>query len=142
MNARDEFAAILREAADAVIAAGLPVLTYEGYADAALASGWRPPRRVITDPAEFGRRARWHDDPGRVGRSAAVDRQRLDRHLIRWAATPAGAVAGRRAARSVIVIPGPRDRAVRHGGPGIAQHNPRILSNYLCRRACDANNMK
>ena len=43
MNARDELTAILREAADAVIAAGLPALTYEGYADAALASEWRPP---------------------------------------------------------------------------------------------------
>ena len=53
MNARDELVAILRDAADAVIAAGLPVLTYEGYADAALASGWRPPPRVITDPAEL-----------------------------------------------------------------------------------------
>ena len=39
MSARDELAAILREAADGVIAAGLPVLTYEGYADAALAPG-------------------------------------------------------------------------------------------------------
>jgi hypothetical protein len=36
-----------------VIAAGLPVLTYEGYADAAIAAGWRPPPRVITDPAEL-----------------------------------------------------------------------------------------
>ena len=53
MNARDELAAILRGAADAVIAAGLPVLTYEGYADAAIAAGWRPPPRVITDPAEL-----------------------------------------------------------------------------------------
>jgi hypothetical protein len=30
MNARDELVAILRDAADAVIAAGLPVRTYEG----------------------------------------------------------------------------------------------------------------
>jgi len=54
MNARDELVAILRDAADAVIAAGLPVLTYEGYADAVLAAGWRPPPRVIVDPAGLG----------------------------------------------------------------------------------------
>lgn len=54
MSSRDELAGILREAADVVIAAGLPVLTYDGYADAAIAAGWRPPPRVITDPAELG----------------------------------------------------------------------------------------
>ena len=53
MSARDELAAILREAAEGVIAAGLPVLTYEGYADAAIAARWRPPPLVITDPAEL-----------------------------------------------------------------------------------------
>lgn len=36
-----------------MIAAGLPVLTYEGYADAAIAARWRPPPLVITDPAEL-----------------------------------------------------------------------------------------
>lgn len=53
MGARDELASILRDAADAAIAAGVPVLTYDGYADAAITAGWRPPCRVITDPAEL-----------------------------------------------------------------------------------------
>jgi hypothetical protein len=30
------------------------VLTYEGYADAAVNAGWRPPPRVVIDPAELG----------------------------------------------------------------------------------------
>jgi hypothetical protein len=51
MSVRDELASVLREAAEAAIAAGLPVLTYEGYADAVIAAGWRPPPMVITDPA-------------------------------------------------------------------------------------------
>jgi|GEM_PF-2781268 hypothetical protein len=54
MGAREELTSILRDAAEAAIAGGHPVLTYEGYADAAVRAGWRPPRRVITDPAELG----------------------------------------------------------------------------------------
>ena len=54
MGAREELTSILRGAAEAAIAGGLPVLTYEGYADAAVMAGWRPPSRVITDPAELG----------------------------------------------------------------------------------------
>ena len=38
MSARDELAPILRESAEGVIAAGLPVLT---YADVVIAAGWR-----------------------------------------------------------------------------------------------------
>ena len=34
MGAREELTSILRDAAEAAIAGGLPVLTYEGYADA------------------------------------------------------------------------------------------------------------
>ncbi len=54
MGAREELTSILRDAAEAAIAGGLPVLTYEGYADAAVMAGWRPPPRVITDPAGLG----------------------------------------------------------------------------------------
>ena len=54
MGAQEELTAILRDAAEAAIAGGLPVLTYEGYADAVVAAGWRPPPRLITDPAELG----------------------------------------------------------------------------------------
>jgi len=54
MSARDELASLLRDAAEEAVAAGLPVLTFEGYADAAIAAGWRPPARVIVDPAELG----------------------------------------------------------------------------------------
>ena len=46
MGAREELTSILRDAAEAAIAGGLPVLTYEGYADAAVMAGWRPPPRV------------------------------------------------------------------------------------------------
>jgi hypothetical protein len=53
MGSRDELALILRDAADAAVAAGLPVLTYDGYADAAIAAGWRPAATLITDPAEL-----------------------------------------------------------------------------------------
>ena len=54
MSARDELASLLRDAAGQAVAAGLPVLTFEGYADAAIAAGWRPPATVIVDPAELG----------------------------------------------------------------------------------------
>ena len=85
MNARDELAAILREAADAVIAAGLPVLTYEGYADAALAAGWRPPPRVIVDPAGLG---------AAPDGTTILDALGVPRQLIgdRWVGTSSGAV--------------------------------------------------
>ena len=53
MDARSELASILRGAADAAVDAGLPVLTHEGYADAAIAAGWRPPSKTIVDPAEL-----------------------------------------------------------------------------------------
>src|SRR6478609_4496644 len=53
MSARDELAAILREAAEGAISSGLPVLTHEGYADAVVAAGWRSPPKVIIDPAEL-----------------------------------------------------------------------------------------
>ncbi len=53
MDARSELASVLRGAADAAIAAGLPVLTHDGYAGAAIAAGWRPPPELITDPAEL-----------------------------------------------------------------------------------------
>ena len=52
-SARDELAAILREAAEGAISSGLPVLTHEGYADAVVAAGWRSPPKVIIDPAEL-----------------------------------------------------------------------------------------
>ena len=51
MGAREELTSILRDASEAAIAGGLPVLTYEGYAEAAVMAGWRPPPRAITDPA-------------------------------------------------------------------------------------------
>ena len=54
MGAQEELTSLLRDAAEAAIAGGLPVLTYEGYADAAVVAGWRPPPRLITDPAELG----------------------------------------------------------------------------------------
>jgi hypothetical protein len=41
MDGRQELASILRAGAYAAIAAGLPVLTYDGYADAAIAAGGR-----------------------------------------------------------------------------------------------------
>jgi hypothetical protein len=53
MDNRDELASVLRAAADEAIAAGLPVLTHDGYADAVIAAGWRPPPKVVTDPAEL-----------------------------------------------------------------------------------------
>ena len=53
MDARAELASILRGAADAAIAAGVPVLTHDGYAEAAIAAGWRPPPTLINDPAEL-----------------------------------------------------------------------------------------
>jgi len=53
MDARSELASILRGAADAAIAAGVPVLTHDGYAEAAIAAGWRPPSKIINDPAEL-----------------------------------------------------------------------------------------
>jgi hypothetical protein len=53
MGAREELTSILRDAAEAAIAGGHPVLTYEGYADAAVVAGWRPPPREIIDPAEL-----------------------------------------------------------------------------------------
>ena len=53
MGAQDELAAILRDAADAAVGAGLPVLTFDGYAEAAVAAGWRPAPTLITDPAEL-----------------------------------------------------------------------------------------
>ena len=42
MGAREELTSILQDAAEAAIADGHPVLTYEGYADAAVLAGWRP----------------------------------------------------------------------------------------------------
>jgi len=53
VDARSELASVLRDAADAAIAAGVPVLTHDGYAEAVIAAGWRPPPKVIIDPAEL-----------------------------------------------------------------------------------------
>lgn len=53
MTARDRLASVLREAAEHAVEAGLPVLTFEGYADAVIAAGWRPPQRIVTDPGEL-----------------------------------------------------------------------------------------
>ncbi len=53
MTARDQLVEVLRGAADRAVEAGLPVLTFEGYADAVIAAGWRPPSRILTDPAEL-----------------------------------------------------------------------------------------
>jgi alpha-beta hydrolase superfamily lysophospholipase len=53
MGAREELAAILRDAAEKAVAAGLPVLTFDGYADAVVAAGWRPAPTLLTDPAEL-----------------------------------------------------------------------------------------
>lgn len=53
MSDRDRLTSILRDAAEEAIDNGLPVLTYEGYADAVITAGWRPPPRVIIDPAEL-----------------------------------------------------------------------------------------
>ncbi len=99
MGAREELTSILRDAAEAAIAGGLPVLTYEGYADAAVIAGWRPPPRVITDPAGLG------DVPdGSVILDAlGVPRQltgHLGRHGRRFVTTPAGAAARHRAPNS------------------------------------------
>ena len=120
---------------------GTSVLTYE------LRRRGSRVRMAATAPGDYrpgriGRRARWHDDPGRVGRSVAVDRQPLGRHFIRWAATPAGAVAGHRAARSVIVIPGPRDRAVRHGAPASCNTIPGYFPTTSAAGHAMRNNMK
>jgi hypothetical protein len=85
MTARDELAALLRDAALTAIA-GLPVLTFEGYADAIIAAGWRPPPLVLTDPAELA------DVPaGSVVQDAlGVLRQLIDGE---WVATTTAAVA-------------------------------------------------
>ena len=87
MGSRDELALILRDAADAAVAAGLPVLTYDGYADAAIAAGWRPAATLITDPAELD---------GLPDRTVILDALGLPRQLIenRWmgtASAPSGA---------------------------------------------------
>jgi hypothetical protein len=85
MSAQDELAAILREAAEVAIAAGLPVLTHEGYADAAIAAGWRPPPGVVTDPAELA------DLPDGT---VILDALGAPRQLTgnRWAGTSSGAL--------------------------------------------------
>jgi hypothetical protein len=77
---------ILRAAADEAIAAGPPVLTYEGYADAVIAAGWRPPPRVITDPAELD---------GLPDGTAIVDALGVPRQLIDnvWVGTVSGSLA-------------------------------------------------
>lgn len=86
MGVRDELASILRVAADEAIAAGLPVLTYEGYADAVIAAGWRPPPIVITDPAELDRLP---------DGTAIVDALGVPRQLIGdlWVGTASGSLA-------------------------------------------------
>jgi hypothetical protein len=86
MGARDELASILRDAADAAIAAGLPVLTYEGYADSAITAGWRPAPTVITDPAELD------DLPDRtvILDAVGVPLQLIDN---RWVGTVSGPAA-------------------------------------------------
>lgn len=83
---RDELVSILRAAADEAIAAGPPVLTYEGYADAVIAAGWRPPPRVITDPAELD---------GLPDGTAIVDALGVPRQLIDnvWVGTVSGSLA-------------------------------------------------
>ena len=53
MSAQKELTSTLRNAAEAAIAGGLPVLTHQGYADAAIMAGWCPPPRAIIDPAEL-----------------------------------------------------------------------------------------
>jgi hypothetical protein len=84
-GARAELAAVLRDAAEAAIAEGLPVLTYQGYADAAIAAGWRAAPRAIIDPAGL---AELPDG------SVVLDALGAPRQLIdsRWAGTSSGAV--------------------------------------------------
>jgi hypothetical protein len=86
MNARDALASVLRDAADAAIDAGLPVLTYDGYADAVIAGGWRPPARVLIDPADLD---------GLPAGSVIVDALDVARQLIdnSWQGTTSGALA-------------------------------------------------
>jgi hypothetical protein len=86
MDTRDTLASVLRDAADAAIEAGLPVLTYDGYADAVIAGGWRPPARVLTDPAELD---------GLSGGSVIVDALDVARQLIdsSWQGTTSSALA-------------------------------------------------
>ena len=82
-SARDELAAILREAAEGAISSGLPVLTHEGYADAVVAAGWR-----FT--------AQGHHRPGRTCRTAdgtvILDALGVPRQLTgnRWVGTSSG----------------------------------------------------
>ena len=77
MGSRDELALILRDAANAAVAAGLPVLTYDGYADAAITAGWRPAATLVTDPAELD---------GLPDQTVILDALGLPRQLIdnRW----------------------------------------------------------
>jgi len=100
MGAREELTSILRDAAEAAIAGGHPVLTYEGYADAAVRAGWRPPRRVITDPAELGGVPDGTVVLDALGVPRQLGRPPLGRHVGWFVAGPAGAVAGHRAAHS------------------------------------------
>ena len=79
-------ALILREAANAAVAAGLPVLTYDGYADAAITAGWRPPATLITDPAELD------DLPDRtvILDALGLPRQLIDNRWVGASSAPSG----------------------------------------------------
>ncbi len=104
MSAREELTSILRDAAEQAIASGHPVLTYEGYADAVVLAGWRPPPRVITDPAGLG------DVPdGTVMLDALGVPRQLAGHL--WVGTSGGSLPAQQ-----VPLPG----TVLHIPPGAA----------------------
>lgn len=48
---RDALAAVLQVVTDMAAVAGRPVPSASQYADAVMEAGWRPPARMITDPA-------------------------------------------------------------------------------------------
>jgi hypothetical protein len=77
------------------------VLTYEGYADAAVMAGWRPPPRVITDPAGLG------DVPdGSVILDALGVPRQLTGHL--WVGTTGGSLPPQQVPLPGIVLHIPR----------------------------------
>ena len=105
MSAQKELPSTLRNAAEAAIAGGLPVLTYQGYADAAIMDGLRPPPRAIIDPAELRprraeRRDNWHRHPGCARCCAAIGGRPLDWHGGWFVATSSGSAASHGATHS------------------------------------------